>query len=192
MKKIVTLFILIIFNIIHLNAQLLLKVDSIFISRLIEMSEKNILRSDMGDGPDISGYFVIENNSDTSFSFVNNYLEIGLSGQKNGRAFNYVIWQSNWRNYEIEAIKPHNKYLIKDGVSLVLFKKPTEYENWDVIDHFPEFEALRSSLSITLSINNVIITDTPISNIIQIGEKIIDKTIFKDYFDTQTKDEKSK
>ena len=79
MKKIVTLFILIIFNIIHLNAQLLLKVDSIFISRLIEMSEKNILRSDMGDGPDISGYFVIENNSDTSFSFVNNYLEIGLS-----------------------------------------------------------------------------------------------------------------
>ena len=188
MKKNVTLFILIIFNIIHLNAQLLLKVDSIFISRLIEMSEKNILRSDMGDGPDISGYFVIENNSDTSFSFVNNYLEIGLSGQKNGRAFNYVIWQSNWRNNEIEAIKPHNKYLIKDGVSLVLFKKPTEYENWDVIDHFPEFEALRSSLSITLSINNVIITDTPISNIIQIGEKIIDKTIFKDYFDTQTKD----
>lgn len=193
MNKINVLLFLSCVNIIHLNAQLSFKVDSIFVTRMIEMSEKNILRTGMGDGPDITGCFVIENNSDTLFSFGNNYIEIRLRGQKNETAFDYVIWQSNWNDYEVVTLEPHHKFVIKEGTCLLLFKKPTEYENWDVIDHFPEFEDVRPSLSITLSINNKIITVIPISNIIQIiDEKIIDKTIWKDYFNTSTNDKNIK
>ena len=131
-------------------------------------------------------YFNLENMTDSTFSIRDNNIEIKVEGEKNGSFFDYIIWQSSWNGDWDEIMEPHQKINTYGGVSLLLYKKPSVYLNWEVIDNFQEFEAVRPSLSVVMTVKNKVLNLIPVSNIIKLGEKIVNKTRWSDYFDEST------
>lgn len=188
MKKIFAYILLLCSSFVQIHAQISLKIDSVIVYSMIEMAEENIITSHWGDGPFIMVYFDLENISDSIFSMRDNNIEIKVEGEKNGAIVDYTIWHSSWNGDWDEIMKPHQKMKTYGGVSLLLYKKPLVYLNWEVIDHFKEFEAIRSSLSVVMTVTNKVLNRISISDVIELGDQIVDKTRWSDYFDESTHD----
>lgn len=133
-----------------ISAQLVLKIDSLIVSNIIEIREKDVITSHLGDGPTIGCYLVLENNTDTNFYL--DKIEISVEFVKNDgcKCDVQLLWWYVIGGYQGKYIESHKSTSIEDHVPLMHFEEETEYANHYITDHFPELEHILSSLNIVL------------------------------------------
>lgn len=172
--------ILFLFPFSQIPAQLVLKIDSLIISDIIEIREKNVITSHFGSGPTIAGFLVLENNTDTDFLLDKNNLDISLEFVgKNGSKFDRLLWTSRIEDNKGKYIEAHKRLSVFDIVSLMLFDEETEFANFYIIDHFSELECILPSLNIVLTINDDIKSRIPVNSMSQLFvDDIINKIMW--------------
>ena len=159
----------------QVSAQLSLKIDSLIISNMIEVREKNVITGHFGDGPTIAGFLTIENETDTNFFRDQNRINISIEFvRKDGSILNRLLWTSYKEDNQGKYIEAHKRISVFDIVSMMLFEEEIEFANYYIIEHVSELKCILPSLTVVFTVNKDFEKRIPID---VISHLFIDDTI---------------